>query len=246
MSDTLFSCRWHGPTLIEKGKDQTISVEVEVDGAAVVLVSGELTVYRPDGTSLIDAIAGTVAGGKFTSASILSATTAAESLGKGWLVKVDLVIGTATYTFYNDAVLCLARLYAAAGQTDMISRHSEALSLNSGTDLQRYLDDAWQVLTVELYTSGVEFWKWRTPSAVFSAHLAKALSFMFMDYATLMQGRGTDRYLAFSDKYAAEYVHEMSQMRSAVDVSEDNNVGESVSPGSAVIMLQATARSRVR
>ena len=49
--------------------------------------------------------------------------------GPRWLIEIDLVISGETFTFYNDAVLCLARLYPPIGQTDLIQRHSEAANL---------------------------------------------------------------------------------------------------------------------
>ena len=124
MSDTIYSARWAGPTFIERGKDQAVSVAIERSGAAVTLTSGTLTIYKPNGEELVDAVAGTVAAGVFTSATVAAATTSAESLGKNWLIRVDLVIAGDTYTFYNDAVLCLARLYPTIGQTDLVQRHS--------------------------------------------------------------------------------------------------------------------------
>ena len=105
MSSTLYTARWTGPTLIEQGKSQQISVSVERSGSDATISSGTLTLYRPNGTALVDAVAGTISGGTFTSAAIAGGTTSAESLGPRWLIKVELVIGGATYSFYYDAVL---------------------------------------------------------------------------------------------------------------------------------------------
>ena len=129
MSATLYSARWTGPTLIEKDKAQTVSVSVERAGSATTLTSGTLTLYRPNGSKLVDAVAGSVSGGTFTSATISASDTQNEDFGPRWLIEIDLVISGETFTFYNDAVLCLARLYPPIGQTDLIQRHSEAANL---------------------------------------------------------------------------------------------------------------------
>ena len=163
MSETVYSARWLGPSFIERNKDQQIAVAIERSGSAVTLTSGTLTVYKPGGEVLVDAVAGTVAGGTFTSATIAAATTASETLDKGYLIRVDLVISGSTFTFYNDAVLCLARLYPTVAQTDLVARHSEAANLlgASITSLQQYIDQAWEDITIRLYTEGVPYWKWR-------------------------------------------------------------------------------------
>lgn len=240
MSDTLYSARFQGPTLIERGKDQTVSVGIEINGAPVTLTSGTMTVYKPGGSTLVDGIAGTVAGGVFTSSTIGAALTSAEGLGQGWLIKMDLVIGGDTYTFYNDSILAAARLYPPISQTDLISRHSEALSLSSTANLQHYLSEAWRDITISLYTDGIPYWKWRTPSALRAVHLSRSLELMFLDYATLMQGN--DRYLQLASKYRQDYVAEYTQLRSTIDVAEDNNLDADKTSGAAVIMLQTGRR----
>ena len=240
MSNTLYSARFQGPTLIERGKDQTVSVDIEINGAPVTLTSGAMTVYKPGGATLIDGVAGTVAGGVFTSATIGAALTSAEGLGQGWLVKMDLVIGAATYTFYNDSILAAARLYPPISQSDLISRHSEALSLSSTANLQHYITEAWRDITISLYTDGIPYWKWRTPSALRAVHLSRSLELMFLDYATLMQGN--DRYLQLASKYRQDYVAEYTQLRSTIDVGEDNNLDADKTSGAAVIMLQSGRR----
>tara|TARA_R110000822_G_scaffold41703_14_gene113501 strand:+ start:865 stop:1590 length:726 start_codon:yes stop_codon:yes gene_type:complete len=240
MSNTLYSARFQGPTLIERGKDQTVSVDVEINGAPVTLTSGAMTVYKPGGSTLVDGVAGTVAGGVFTSATIGAALTADEGLGQGWLIKMDLVIAGASYTFFNDSILAAARLYPPISQTDLISRHSEALSLSSTANLQHYITEAWRDITISLYTDGIPYWKWRTPSALRAVHLSRSLELMFLDYATLMQGN--DRYLQLASKYRQDYVAEYTQLRSTIDVGEDNNLDADKTSGAAVIMLQTGRR----
>jgi hypothetical protein len=246
MSDTVYSARWSGPTFIERNKDQQIAVSIERDGSAVTLVSGTLTLYKPGGDKLVDAVAGTVATGTFTSATILAATTADENLGKQWLVKVDVVIGTETVTLYNDAVMALARLYPSIGQTDLIQRHSEAAALlgASVTSLQQYIDQAWSDITGRLYTEGVPFWRWRTPSALRQVLFDRSLELLFWDYATLLGGAQTDRYAKFAERYAGLYERDMERLSSMIDESEDNTLEGTTASGSSVILLAGTRQRR--
>jgi hypothetical protein len=246
MSDTLYSARWSGPTFIERNKDQTISVAIERSGAAVTLASGTLTVYRPNGELLVDEIAGTVAAGTFTSATILAATTSAEQLGKNWLVRADLVIGGDTFTFYNDGILALCRLYPTIGQTDLVERHSEAANLlgASITSLQQYITQAFEDITVRLYTEGVPFWKWRTPSALRQVLFDRSFELLFFDYATLLGNN--DRYYRLAEKYADLYERDFERLKSTIDKSEDNVLSTEVASGSSVVMLSGTNRRRWR
>ena len=246
MSGTVYSARWAGPTFIERNKDQQIAVSIERDGAAVTLLSGALTIYRPGGDVLVDAVAGTVAAGTFTSATILAATTASENLGKQWLIKVDVVIGTETVTLYNDAVMALARLYPTVGQTDLVQRHSEAANLlgASITSLQQYIDQAWEDITVRLYTEGVPFWKWRTPSALRQVLFDRSLELLFWDYATLLGGAQTDRYAKFAERYAGLYERDFERLSSMIDTSEDNTLEAETASASSVILLAGTRQRR--
>jgi hypothetical protein len=243
MSDTVYSARWAGPTFIERGKDQTVSVAIERSGAAVTLTSGTMTIYRPGGDAMVDAVAGTVAAGVFTSATVAAATTSGESLGKNWLIRVDLVIAGDTYTFYNDAVLCLARLYPTIGQTDLVARHSEAANLlgASITSLQQYIDQAWADICDRLYLDSVPFWKWRTPSAMRQVLFDRSFELLFYDYATLLGSN--DRYLKYAERYAALYERDLERLSSTIDTGEDNTLRDEIATGSPVILL-TTSRNR--
>lgn len=242
MSDTLYSARWTGPTFIERGKDQTISVTLELAGAAPTITAGTLTLYKPGGTVLVDAVAGTISSGTFTSATIAAATTAAESLGPRWLVKVDLTIGGAVFSFYNDAVVCLARFYPPVAQTDLVDRHTDAASLlgTGVTSLQKYISSSWTLITTRLYADSVPFWKWRTPSAVREVLIAKSFELLFWDYSTLLAGN--DRYAAFAQHYADAYEVEYLKLKSMIDSAESNDLDEEVAAAAAVIQLSSGAR----
>jgi len=242
MSGTLYTARWTGPTFIEQGKDQTVSVSVERSGSATTLTSGTLTVFLPSGEKMVDAVAGSISGGTFTSATIPAATTSAQTLGPRYLIQVDLVISGATYSFYNDAVLCLARLYPPIGQTDLVQRHSEAANLLGAavTSLQQYIDQAFSDVTNRLYLDGVPFWKWRTPSALRPCLFDRALELLFFDYSTLLNTN--DRYAAYAQRYADLYERDYERLKSTIDVNEDNQLQTELTTGSAVVMLQSGVR----
>ena len=243
-SDTVYQATWKMPSLIEQGKDQSITLSIEKDGSAVTLTSGTLSLFKPGGSAVVDAVSGTVSTGTFTSATIASAPTDAETLGDQWLVKVDLVISGSTFTFYNDAALVAARLYPPISQTDLVYRHSEVVNmLKSGvSSLQNYIELAWFDIVNQLYSSGCEFWKWRTSSALRPVMFSRCFQLIFRDYATLLDP--DDRFSELADFYAGEFEREGEQMRSRVDTGEDDTISADNKPASAVIMLSSGARSR--
>lgn len=242
MSATLYSARWTGPTLIEKDKAQKVSVSVERSGSATTLTSGTMTLYRPNGSKLVDAVAGSVSGGTFTSATISASDTQNEDFGPRFLIEIDLVISGETFTFYNDAVLCLARLYPPIGQTDLIQRHSEAANLLGAavTSLQQYIDQAWSDITNRLYLDGVPFWQWRTPSALRPVLFDRALELLFYDYSTLLNS--DSRYAKFAEKYGELYERDFGRLKSTIDEDDNNTLKDEIATGSAVIMLQSGSR----
>ncbi len=244
MSATVYQARISGPLLIERNKPNQPTIAIEKDGAVATLASGTLTLYRPDGTALVDAVAGTVATGTFTAASILAATTADESLGDRWLAQFDIVIGGITETFYQDAALVVGRLYPPIGQTDLVARHSEVANLlKTGiSSLQGMIEQAWSDVLNRMYSDGVAFWRWRTSSALRGVMFARCFELIFRDYSTLLDP--DDRYSELAEYYAGQYDHEYDSMRSRIDIQEDNTISADSKPASAVIMLSSGPRRR--
>ena len=94
--------------------------------------------------------------------------------------------------------------------------------------------------TVRLYTDGVPFWKWRTPSALRGVLMAHAFEILFWDYSTLLAG--DDRYREYAQKYMEMYEKDYTQLRSQIDQDEDNILKDEMATGSSVIMLSSSAR----
>ncbi len=241
MAETLWSARFTGPAMIERNKDQSVSVSIEKDGSAASVASATFTLYDPDGFKVKDAVAATVAGGTVVGV-IGAADTASKDLGRNWLIQYDVTISAKVYTFYNDGVLCAARLYPPIGQTDLIARHSDVVNLVSTakSDLQDYVDTAWSDITNQMYSDAVPFWKFRTPSALRGVMFAKCFELIFRDYSTLFDSG--DRYSELAERYAETYHAEFDQMRSRIDTGEDNTIdGDSV-PATATIYLSSGPR----
>ena len=234
--------------MIERGKDQTLSVQVERSGAVASISSATLTVFDQDGSVIKDAVTCSLLPAGTASATIAAADTTGKDLARNWLLQFDVTIGTASplkvYRFYNDAVLCRARLYPPVGQTDLIARHSDVVNLvaTSKANLQDYIDTAWADITGQMYSDAVPFWRFRTPSALRGPMFVRCFELIFRDYSTLFDAG--DRYSALSDRYADQYDREMDRLRSKIDKDEDNILdGDSV-PATASIHLSSGPRRR--
>ena len=245
MSDTLYSARFRGPTLIEHNKSQTISLDIEKDGSATSITSGKFYLYDAGGNAIVDAQTATVASGTI-SGTVAAADTSGKTLGPSWLVRFDAVIGGKTYRFNNDACLCVARLYPPIGQTDLVNRHSDVANLLASgvTSCQQYIDDAWSDITNRMYSEQSYFWRLRTPSAFRNVMFARSLTLIFRDYATLLNAG--DRYMQLSDYYEQQYERAYSKLRSRIDSDEDNQLSDRQQSIPAVTYLTPLSYRRNR
>ena len=238
MSDAVYSARWKGPTLIEKGKAQTVSLTIEKANAAPSISAATCTIYKPTGETLKDAATATISSGT-VSLALVANDTSAESLGAGWLIKFDCTIGSNVYTFYNDGCLSLGRLYPPVGHSDLVGRHSDIANLLASgvSSLQPYIEDAWADITNRAYSESVPFWRLRTSSAFRAPMFSKCFALIFRDYATLMSAQ--DRYMQLADYYEHLYEKDYQSLRSRLDNDEDNTVSTRQQPVSSVIMLSS-------
>jgi len=223
VSDTLYSARFRGPSLIEQNKSQTVSLSIEASGSAASVTSATFYLYDTGGNAIVDAQAASVAGGT-VSGTVSAGDTSSMGLGPAYLVRFDVLIGGKTYRFNNDACLCVARLYPPIGQTDLVNRHSDVTNLLASgvTSCQQYIDDAWSDITNRMYSEQSYFWRLRTPSAFRNVMFARSLALIFRDYATLLNAG--DRYMQLSDYYEQQYERAYSKLRSRIDSDEDNQL----------------------
>jgi len=244
MTDTLYSARFSGPTLIERDKAQTVSVTIERDGSDATITAATFTLYDVGGNILIDGTAATISGGTL-SGSVGASDLDGKAYGSGWLVQFDATIGGKVYRFLNDAAICLARLYPPIGHSDLVKRHSDVANLLAAgvSSLQQYIDDAWADLTGRLYSDSCPFWRLRTPSAMRAAMFSRSFQLIFRDYSTLLDPG--DRYAELADRYAEQYDEDVEKIRAKMDTGEDNTLTSNNLSTAAVIQLTTSRRSGV-
>ena len=246
MSQTVYSARFAGPSLIEQGKDSTVSVAIERDGAAATITAVSFSLYEPGGNALVDGSVGSVSGGTLTSPTISASATSAKGLDRNWLVRFDATIGGVVEAFYNDAALVKAPLYPPIGQTDLIARHHDIAKLRptDAASLQPQIDQAWADLISRLYQDGIPFWRLRTPSSLRLPLMWHALEIIFRDYGTLLDAE--NKYDALADKYEGMYELARGRIQSTIDSGEENILERDLKGSVSVIQLSGLARTAPR
>ena len=235
---TPYSARWTGPTLIPRGQDTTVTVDVEHGGSAPTVSAVTFSLWDSAGNVIVDAASASESSGTL-SYTVTAASTTGETLGQGFLLKFSATIGGDVHDFYNDAALTLARLYPPIGTTDLTNRYSRlaALQTTGASDLQKFVTDAWTELTTKFYSEGLPFWRMRTPSTLRKWVTAQALVYALDDLALVLGDGGPYREEArrLEDTLPRLYM----QIRSLMDSDEDNNLDETHQPASAVIQISS-------
>ena len=239
--ETNYSAVFSGPTLIERDTAQTVGVTVTRSGTDATITSATVTLYKPNGDAVIDAQTATVAGGLVTY-DIGSAVLSSEAYGQAWLLRFDVVISSLSYSFYNDAVLCLSRIFPPIGTSALTDRHGDITNLlpTGTTSPQSYIDSAWVELLGRLYSDAIPFWTLRTVSALRPPLLYAALHLVFRDFATMIDPG--DRYAELADHYEIKARKEYAKMRGFFDNSQDNQASTERKPGSPLLRLSSGRR----
>ena len=242
---TPYSARWTGPTLITKSHDTTVTVDIEHGGSAPTVSAVTFSLYSPNGTAIVDGAAASESGGTL-SYTVTAASMSSQAYAQGWAVKFSATIGGDVHDFYNDAALCLARLYCPIGTTDLTNRYSRlaALQTTGASDLQKFITDAWTELTARLYSEALPFWRMRTPSSLRPWLIAQAAVFALDDLALTLGDGGPYREEARRIEESLPRLY--NKIRSLMDDNEDNNLDEVHQPASAVIQISSGRIGRYR
>lgn len=246
-----YTARFASPELIERGKAQRLTCEIQYGGAVIRPVSGTLTIRDGGNVSVVDAAAVTVGDDDGIAYYDLAAATVPDTMAvsQHWLVEWTLTFADGqVHTFRRPAHLCLRRLYPVATVNDVVRRHRADLQqlLNRGQDLQSYGDDAWDTLMFRFLGGGREPQKVMSPDRFAEVHKALWLHRIFLD-ATL-NGEG-DKYAVLADYWGKQYEVAWTDLRITFDRNEDNlppNPGERGEAANPPLMLSAGPVGRWR
>jgi hypothetical protein len=222
---TQYSFRYQGPTQIERGKANTIEVAAYIDGAISAPSSGTVSVYKGDGTAVVNAQAVTIASSKaqyLISAGTLPTTLELEP---GWRIEWALVMAdTLPHNTRNDAILVRRRLYPVVSDADLyrvqpkLNPSATGALVASDADHQDQLDEAWTQILARLTETGT--WPNRivSPSALRNVHLNLTLMLI---YRYMHAVNGDTKWERLADKYEAQYEQSWGRMSFLYDNDDD-------------------------
>lgn len=217
-ADTVYSARFTGIETIERSRANTIKCPVYLNGALVAPTGGTVSVYREDGSAVVDAQTVTVSGSvaQYT----VSALTA-ESYSDRWQVEWTLTISGTAYIFCNEAALVKKALAPVITDTDLLRRHSDLNDLRpSGqASFQNYLDEAWATILSRLVQAGRFPWLVMSPSAFREPHLYLTLELIFRDFAG--SGDGENKWAVLAEHYAQKFTEVWKDLTFHYDEDRD-------------------------
>ena len=197
-AETLYTVRTPYPDLIERAREQVVSLPVYRDGALVAPTQSGSTfsLYKPDGSALIAAASVTVTGSVATYA-IPAATLPATltPLGDGWREEWALKMGSETTArnYRREAALVLRTLYPTVTDADMVALYPDFVTQlgTTGTSFQSQIDAAWGRVLRTLLRRGVLSYLIVDASALHDWHENETLAAV---YRSFFRGSGVDKW----------------------------------------------------
>ena len=190
---TYYAARYRTPLFVERAKDQTLTLEVR-DGAGgqATVASGTLSLFKSDGTALVNEEDITPLASGSATYDLLAATVPVTlSYTQTWTCRWELTLDDGTkHTFVRDTHLVNRVLSPTIDASDILRRHTDVGSQYTAAQRQTFVDEAWDMLQGRLLGDG------RYPQMVLTAwsfaeyHFTLSSHLMFTDLATYSQGRG--------------------------------------------------------
>lgn len=248
-AEVIYSARIPYPDVIERGRQQVVTLEVYRSGALVEPASGTLTIYKPDGTKLVDAGAVTITSSiaRYTlTAGVLPTTL---DLGEGYLEVWSLVMPDGeTRAFHREMAVAVRALFPVVAVEDVEAEYPDLTDLFRGQDatLQGFLDEAWKRLIRKLIGRGILTYRVVSTEATADAHRELALYLAFK-YAYTKQGAASsNRWQQLYETHLANYKAALGEMNFTEDADGDGLADSSSRrSGGTVVHLNAAPRVRL-
>ena len=217
------TARFQMPELIEKGKNNTLTLEVWLDGVIIahLLTMGSVSIYDNAGKTIVSGgIAGTPTGLSFD---VPAAALEPHDYNQGWVVEWSCIIpGHGEYIFRNEAALVRRKLYPVVTDQDLFRRASSLdpngpNPITTQTNFQDYLDEAWVTIQLRLWSAGNRPNLIMSPSSMRDCHLFLTLNLIFTDLST----RLNEAYQDIADRYQEQFEAAWTNTRFIFDVEED-------------------------
>jgi hypothetical protein len=215
-----YSVRLGLPQLIERGRDNVVSVSVYRDGVLVAPSAVAAALVNAAGAT-VATVTGSIVS-SVAQATIAAASVAAEQLGDGWRITWTLTLAGVVRTFNHEAALVRSAFSAPIADADLYRRVS-ALNPNGGqplstlTTFQAYIDEAHEVIGARLINQGRRPWLIMSPGSLREIYLVLTLALIFEDFTT----RQSEVFREDAARYRAQYEAAWAGLRFAYDEDQD-------------------------
>ena len=214
------------PDEIVRGADSVLERAWWRDATQLVPTAATVTVYRPDGTKLVDAASASIDGSGTGLYTVPAATSSGEDLGEMWRVEWVATISSEAVTMDNEAALVRRRLYPSVTDADLFRRQPALDPANTGANLttidnfQPFLDEAWVEIMRRIYNMG------KRPALVMSRTALRGcvLNLWIALIFEALAARKAERFESQALMYRGFYEKEWAQLTFAYDEDEDGVV----------------------
>ena len=219
---TFYAPRIRVPSMIQRGKTQTVSLSIYRDNAQVVPTACTYQLMDEDGTDIIPATAGTMSGGDCEFSINAAQVPTTTDLSDGWFEIWIVTIAGLDYTFQRPAYLCRRPLYPVVSQIDLEASYSDLATLlpDSYTNgYQTWIDEAWVRIVERLRQQGNLPYLITDPQSLRGCHLELSLALIWRNMHTAI---GTaSGYLDLYQLHIKSYEYQWKQLSFRYDMDED-------------------------
>ena len=222
-AEVAYTARIPYPDVIERGRQQTVALEMYRDGAlAAPTASGStLTIYKPDGTKLVDAGAITVTSSiaTYTLTALVLAETIA--LGERYLQEWSLVMPDgSTRTYRRTMAVARRALFPVITDADLTAEYADLVTQLAGlySSLQPLIDEAWKRIIRAAIRKGVLTYTVMDAEAFADWH--RELTH-FLAFKALYRATNNDRHRELFQWHSAKADAEAARMNFTEDADHD-------------------------
>lgn len=249
VAETLYTFRDYGPSILERGREQVVTLPVYRSGALVAPTAAGSTfkLYDPAGTEIASptvSVVASVATVTLTAAMLPASLSLSEGYREEWLLVLP---DSTTRPKTREAAVYRRQLNPVLTDADLFAEYPDlARDLVAGT-AQVQIDEAWKRLVSNMRRVGT------LPQLVYSdsdtrdAH--RELTLFLIAKWFEFKGSNVEAWAKMREYHASAYEQAWARMAVRVDADQDGLVdgdGSTISPNSPIHLNVAPRRTTAR
>ena len=217
---TVYAARIRYTELLERGKINRTELRIYRDGAQIIPTAVKYSLWRPDGTGIVEEIVASIEGDGTLYYSLGAAQLADTlPLGESYIAEWICTITGQEYIFRRMVALCRRRLYPTVSDADLIEEYANLNDLRSSSlaSFQPYIDASWGEILRRIRNNSMGYeYLVTSPESFHDALKHLTLHKIFKDFhSALGQSNGT--YLDVSQIHYSRYQSEYDSINMVYD-----------------------------